>query len=151
MPTVVKRPRLRQRRPSVMESLTEPPLESSTIVAPPRSRPWANSSKSLGLSAVTMPTALIQPPQFGSQAIQLKRLGILRSSRVAPAFAEPPGAARPGSAMQKAAAPSSAQPRNPSDVTSLNSVPSPLAPNERWQRPQSNAKMILSCGRYQKG
>ena len=65
VPTVVIRPRLRKRRPSVMESLTEPPLESSTMVAPRRSRPCAKSSKSFGLSAVTMPTALIQPPQCG--------------------------------------------------------------------------------------
>ena len=142
MPTVVSAPRSRQRRPSAMESLTEPPLESSTMVAPPSSRPRANSSKSLGLSAVTMPTALTQPPQFGSQATQLNRIGNLRSSRVAPACAEPPGAATtPGNAMQRAAAPSSAQPRNLSDLTSLNLVPSPASPNEReqWQWPQFNA------------
>src|SRR5215211_903883 len=70
MPTVVSAPRLRQRRPSAIESLTEPPLESSTMVAPPSCRPRANSSKSLGLSAVTMPTALTQPRQFGWQAMR---------------------------------------------------------------------------------
>src|ERR1700730_2890328 len=53
-----------------MEALTEPPLESSTTVAPARSRPRANSSKSLGESEVTMPTALTQPVQFGSHATQ---------------------------------------------------------------------------------
>ena len=72
MPTVVSAPRLRQRRPSAMESLTEPPLESSTMVAPPSWRPRANSSKSLGLSDVTMPTARTQPLQFGWHATQLK-------------------------------------------------------------------------------
>src|SRR6266849_1080931 len=79
MPTVVSAPRLRQRRPSAIESLTEPPLESSTMVAPPSCRPRANSSKSLGLSAVTMPTALTQPRQFGWQATQLNFIGNLRS------------------------------------------------------------------------
>src|SRR2546426_889334 len=43
IPTVVSAPRLRQRRPSAIESLTEPPLESSTIVAPPSCRPRAHS------------------------------------------------------------------------------------------------------------
>jgi hypothetical protein len=38
MPTVVSATR-RQRRPRAIESLTEPPLESSTIVAPPSCRP----------------------------------------------------------------------------------------------------------------
>ncbi len=85
MPTVVKRPRLRKRRPSVIASLTEPPLESSTTVAPPSWRPRENSSKSLGVSAVMMPTALTQPRQFGSQATQLNFIGSLRSSRVPPA------------------------------------------------------------------
>jgi hypothetical protein len=59
-----------------------------------------------------MPTALIQPPQFGSRATQLKRIGNLRSSRRMPACAEPPGMGiRPGNAMQRAAAPRSIQPR----------------------------------------
>ncbi len=124
-----------------MESLTEPPLESSTMVAPPSWRPRANSSKSLGLSAVTMPTALTQPRQFGWHATQLNRIGSLRSSRVAPACAEPPGVATtPGNAMHRAAAPSSAQPRNSSDLTSLNLVPSPKPQSEQWQWPQFNAK-----------
>ena len=70
-PTVVSIPSSRNRRPSAIESLTEPPLESSTMVAPPSCRPRANSSKSLGLSLVTMPTALTQPWQFGWQATQL--------------------------------------------------------------------------------
>ncbi|MGX1056618.1 hypothetical protein AB7M74_007570 [Bradyrhizobium japonicum] len=85
MPTVVETPRLRKRRPSVIASLTEPPLESSTTVAPPSWRPRENSSKSLGVSAVMMPTALTQPRQFGSQATQLNFIGSLRSSRAAPA------------------------------------------------------------------
>ena len=140
MPTVVSSPRSRQRRPSAMASLTEPPLESSTMVAPSRSRPRANSSKSLGLSAVTMPTALTQPRQFGSQATQLNRIGNLRSSRAAPACAEPPSVdMTPGKAMHRAAAPSSAQPRRSSDLTSLKLVPSPKPQIEQWQWPQFNA------------
>src|SRR6266849_5326536 len=136
VPTVVSAPRLRQRCPSAMESLTEPPLESSTMVTPPSWRPRANSSNSLGLSAVTMPTALTQPRQFGWQATQLNRIGNLRSSSVTPACAEPPSVANtPGNAMQKAAAPSSAQPRNPSDLTSLKLVPSPKPGYEQWQWP----------------
>ena len=94
-PTVVNAPRLRNLRPSAMESLTEPPEESSTMVAPPSWRPRANSSKSLGLSEVTMPTAETQPLQFGWHATQLKCIGNLRSSRVPPACAELPGAITP--------------------------------------------------------
>src|SRR4051794_17593579 len=123
-----------------MESLTEPPLESSTMVAPLRSRSRANSSKSRGLSEVTMPTALTQPLQLGSQAIQLKRIGSLRSSRVTPACAGLPNSAiAPGNAMQRAAAPSSAQPRRSSDVTDLNLVPSPKPHNEQRQWPHFHA------------
>src|SRR6476469_9882945 len=141
LPTVVMAPRLRQRRPSVMESLTEPPLESSTMVAPPSWRPRANSSKSLGLSAVTMPTALTQPRQFGWQATQLKRIGNLRSSSVTPACADPPSVAiTPGTAIQRAAAPSSAQPRNPNDLTSRNLVPSPHAQEGGGNNPVINAR-----------
>src|SRR5882757_4673663 len=120
-----------------MESLTEPPLESSTIVVPLSWRPRANSSKYLGLSAVTMPTALTQPRQLGWHATQSNFIGSLRSSRATPACAEPPGVATtPDNAMPRAAAPSSAQPRKSSDLTSLNSVPFPNAPTEQWQRPQ---------------
>src|SRR5262245_27701102 len=90
MPTVVITPRLRQRRPSAIESFTEPPLESSTIVAPASCRPRANSSKSLGVSAVTIPSALTQPPQFGWQATQLNFIGNLRCSTREPACTEPP-------------------------------------------------------------
>jgi hypothetical protein len=128
-----------------MESLTEPPLESSTMVVPPSSRPRANSSKSLGLSAVTMPTAETQPWQFGRHATQLNFIGSLRSSRVTPACAAPPNVATaPGNAMHRAVAPSSAHPRKSNDVTSLNLAPSPQAPkrqahNEGWQWPQFNA------------
>src|SRR4051794_128977 len=111
VPTAVSAPRLRQRLPSAIESLTEPPLESSTMVAPPSCRPRANSSKSLGVSAVTMPTALTQPWQFGWQEIQLNFIGNLRNSRVTPARAEPPSvAAGPNNAMQTAARPCSIQP-----------------------------------------
>ena len=128
VPTVVSAPRLRQRRPSAMESLTEPPLESSTMVAPASWRPRANSSKSFGLSAVTMPTALTQPRQFGSQATQLNFIGSLRSSRLTPACARPPSPAMmAGNAMQRAAAQTSAQPPIRIDFTSLNLVPSPKA------------------------
>src|SRR5882757_7812774 len=126
-----------------MESLTEPPLESSTMVAPLSSRPRANSSKSRGLSAVTMPTALTQPLQFGSQATQPKRIGSLRSSRVTPAIAELPSVViAPGNAMQRAAA-RSAQPRISSDLTSLNLDPSPKPKydykDEQWRWPHFNA------------
>src|SRR4051812_2225656 len=87
-PTVVSTPRFRQRRPSAIESFTEPPLESSTMVAPPSCRPRANSSKSLGVSSVTIPIALTQPRQFGWQATQLNFIGNLRCSKVT-ARAEP--------------------------------------------------------------
>src|SRR3954466_1975945 len=89
LPTVVSTPRFRQRRPSAIESFTEPPLESSTMVAPPSCRPRANSSKSLGVSLVTIPIALIQSRQFGWQATQLNFIGNVRCSKVATARAEP--------------------------------------------------------------
>src|SRR5207302_1290133 len=124
----------RQRRPSAIESLTEPPLESSTMVAPPSWRPRANSSKSFGLSAVTMPTALTQPRQLGWHATQLNRIGDLRSSRVTPACAEPPSVVMTaGNAMHTAAAPSNAQPRKWSDLINFNLVPSPRPGYEQWQ------------------
>src|ERR1700722_3970472 len=151
MPTVVSAPRLRQRRPSAIESLTEPPLESSTMVAPPSSRPRANSSKSLGLSDVTMPTALTQPRQFGSHATQLNRIGNLRSSRVT-ARAEPPGAATaPGNAIPSAAAHSSVQPRKSSDLTSLKFGSFPQAPvkgsgNGHISSPHDSVMQALSKG-----
>src|SRR5689334_11756970 len=95
-----------------MASLTDPPLESSTTVAPPRSRPRANSSKSFGLSAVTTPTALTQPRQLGSQATQLNFIGSLRSSSTPPARAGfDGGAMTAGSAKQTAAAQNRTQPR----------------------------------------
>jgi hypothetical protein len=77
-----------------------------------------------------MPTALTQPKppplQFGWQATQLNRIGNLRSSRVTPACAEPPGVVpAPGNMMQRAAAPNSAQPRKANDLESLKLVPSP--------------------------
>src|SRR5262245_55593770 len=125
-PTVVSMPRLRKRRPSVMESLTEPPLESRTIVAPERARTREYSSQSRGLAAVTMPTALTQPLQSGLHSTQLKRIGSLRSSSVPPAFAElPEVVTAPGNARQRAVAPTSAQPRSSSSPRNLNSVPSP--------------------------
>src|SRR3954454_21934720 len=89
MPTVVSTPRLRQRRPSAIAPFTEPPLESSTMVAPPSCRPRANSSKSLGVSSVTIPIALIQFRQFDWQTIQLNFIGNLRGSKVTTARAEP--------------------------------------------------------------
>src|SRR6202049_3802378 len=145
VPTVVSAPRLRQRRPSAIESLTEPPLESSTMVAPPSSRPRANSSKSLGLSAVTMPTALTQPLQSGWHATQLNRIGNLRSSRVPPARAEPPSVTRtPGNTIQRAAAPSSAQPRKSSDLASLKLVPSPNPGQNSGNGPRSTPNDSLT-------
>src|SRR5580704_17423640 len=112
-----------------MESLTEPPLESSTMVAPCMSRPEASSPKSFGLSAVTTPTALTQPRQLGSQAIQLNFIGSLRSSRLLPASAElPSGAAAPGKARHNAAAQNSAQPRRSDHFKRFKLVPSP-SPN----------------------
>src|SRR5690348_13238351 len=119
-----------------MESLTEPPLESSTRVAPRRSRPEANSSKSFGLSAVTTPTALTQPRQLGSQATQLNFIGSLRCSRLVPAVAElPSGAAAPGKARHNAAAQTSAQPRRSGDFKSFKLVPSP-SPQAGSGKPQ---------------
>ena len=154
MPTVVSAPRPRQRRPSVMASLTDPPLESSTMVAPSSWRPRANSSKSLGVSAVTMPTALIQPRQFGWQSTQLNRIGNFRSSSDAPACAEPPsGTTMPGNTMQRAAAPSSAQLRRSSDLTSLKSVPSPKPPKRAVAMAPVQHHInetIPSHGRYEK-
>jgi hypothetical protein len=97
-----------------------------------------------------MPTALIQPPQSGSQATQLKRMGNLRSSSVAPAYAGPPGVAIPGNARHKAAAPSSTPPRNFSDFKSLNSVPSPQTPRRAVVLAPIQRPMILSCDRYEK-
>src|SRR6478609_5117608 len=126
VPTVVSKPRLRQRRPSVIASLTDPPLESSTTVAPPRLRPRANWSNSPGLSAVTTPTALTQPRQLGSQTTQLNFMGNLRSSSAGSARAEPASdIINPGNTTPRAEAPSSAQPRTSSHLNSLNLVPSP--------------------------
>src|SRR3954470_1748647 len=134
MPTVVKSPRLRKRRPSVIASLTEPPLESSTTVAPPSWRPRENSSKSLGVSAVMMPTALTQPRQFGSQATQLNFIGSLRSSRAAPARADDPSiATAPASTTPQAAIPTSNQPRRLSAFRSFKLVPSPSP--KLWPKP----------------
>ena len=86
MPTVVRMPRSRQRRPSAMESLTDPPLESSTMVAPSSVAAARELVEIPGLSAVTMPTALTQPVQSGWQATQLNCIGSLRSSSVAAAL-----------------------------------------------------------------
>src|SRR5689334_19771101 len=142
--------RLRKRRPSVMESLTEPPLESRTTVAPARSRPRENSSKSRGLSAVTMPTALTQPLQLGLQSIQLKRIGSLRSSSVLLAFAAlPDGVTAPGNAKQRAVAPISARPRSSSVFISFNLDPSPSPSIAAARAPKHD--MILSSPRYQNG
>src|SRR3954463_2167717 len=126
VPTVVIMPRLRQRLPSAMASLTEPPLESSTTVAPPSRRERANSSNSFGVSAVTMPTAPTQPRQFGWHATQVNRIGSLRSSRGPPACAEPPEMATgPVRAMHSAAAQSSTEPPNLSDSLKLDPSPTP--------------------------
>src|SRR5689334_3697853 len=119
-----------------MESLTDPPLESSTMVAPRRSRLCANSSKAFGLSAVTTPTALTQPRQLGSQATQLNFIGSFRSSRLLPACAGlPNGAAAPGKARHNAAAQQSAQPRRSGDFKSFKLVPSP-SPQAGSGKPQ---------------
>jgi hypothetical protein len=92
-----------------------------------------------------MPTALTQPRQFGWQATQLNRIGNLRSSSVTPACAEPPSVAiTPGNAMQRAAAPSNAQPRNPSELTSLKLVPSPHTQESSGNGPIHQRQMILS-------
>src|SRR5260370_32437125 len=90
MPTVVSAPRLRQRRPSAIESLTEPPLESSTMVTPPSWRPRAKSSKSLGLSAVTPPTPPTPPPQTRGHPPPPNLTRKFRSSRPHPARGGPP-------------------------------------------------------------
>src|SRR6476619_7783093 len=151
-PTVVSAPRPRKRRPSAMASLTEPPLESSTMVAPPSWRSLTNSSNALGLSAVTMPTAETQPLQSGWQPTQLNCIGCLRSSRVPPAYAELPSVViAPGNARQRAVAPRSAQPRNFSDVTNLNLVPSPKLRKRATAVAPLQRDMILSFRRYQNG
>ena len=79
------------------------------MVAPPSCRPRANSSNSLGLSAVTIPAALTQPRQFGWQSTQVNFIGSLRASRATPACAEPLSIAT--NAMQRPAPTSSIQPR----------------------------------------
>src|SRR3954467_200663 len=113
-----------------MESLTEPPLESSTMVAPASWRSFANSSNSLGLSDVTMPTAETQPLQSGWHAFHLKCIGCLRSSRVPPAYAELPSVVTaPGKASQRGGAPGSPQPLKFSNFTILNVVPCPKPPS----------------------
>src|SRR5262245_10164216 len=127
-PTVVSKPRLRNRLPRVIASLTEPPLESSTIVAPPSCRARAKSSKSFGVSAVMMPTALTQPRQLGSQATQVNFIGSLRSSRVPPACAEEPKVANAPNDIKQAAVPIRSQPRGSSDLRSFKLVPFPKAP-----------------------
>ncbi|HEV3372693.1 MAG TPA: hypothetical protein VG145_09110, partial [Xanthobacteraceae bacterium] len=72
-----------------------------------------------------MPTALTQPRQFGWQATQLNFIGNLRSSRVTPAWAEPPSVvSAPGNAKHKAAALINTQPRMSGDFNSLKPVPS---------------------------
>src|SRR6185437_16133659 len=146
VPTVVSMPNSRKWRPSAMESLTEPPLESSTMVAPRRSRLLANSSKALGLSAVTTPTALTQPRQLGSHATQLNFIGSLRSSRLLPACAGlPNSAAAPGKAKQNAAAQNSAQPRRSADFKIFKLVPSP-SPQAGSGKPQLNALRLYHRG-----
>src|SRR5256885_4685074 len=131
-----------------MESLAEPPLESSTMVAPASWRSLANSSNSLGLSDVTMPTAETQPLQSGWHAFHLKCIGCLRSSRVPPAYAELPSVVTaPGNARQRAVAPRSAQPRSFSDLTSLNLVPSPKPPEGAMAMAPLQREMILSSKR----
>src|SRR5580692_7354147 len=123
-PTVVSMPSSRKCRPSAMESLTEPPLESSTTVAPASSRPRAKSSNSVGVSVVTMPTALTQPRQLGWQATQPNFIGILRSSRVASACAAQRNGAT-SETRQSTAVQSSAKQQKSGDLKSLKLVPSP--------------------------
>src|SRR5262249_46568491 len=131
-------------------SLTEPPLESSTTVAPARSRPCANSSKSRGESDVTTPTALTQPGQLGSQAIQLNFIGSLRSSSVLPARAELPSVATaPGHATNSAANATSPTPRRSCDLRSLKigSFPRPPPGSSSPKSPPP----ILSHGHHENG
>src|SRR4051794_16834389 len=129
-----------------MESFTEPPLESSTTVAPARSRPRENSSKSRGLSAVTMPTALTQPLQSGLQSTQLKRIGSLRSSSVPEAFAELPDVVTaPGNARQRAVTPISAQPGSSRLLTSFNLVPSPSPNNAAAMVPKTRHDSVIAA------
>jgi hypothetical protein len=91
----------------------------------------ANASKSFGVSPVTMPTAVNQPLQLGSQATQVKRIGSLRSSRTAAeAAVVENAAARP--AMLTAKAHSSAEPLERKDRIKLNPVPFPR-PRMSWQ------------------
>src|SRR4051812_31249020 len=132
-----------------MASLTEPPLESSTTVAPRSCRSRANSSNSFGLSAVTMPTALIQPRQSGWQATQLNFIGSLRSSRVPLTRAELPDVAiGPVRVMHTAAAQKSTEPPNLIDSVKLD--PSPCTPKGSGNGLKSH-RMILSFWCYEKG
>jgi hypothetical protein len=77
--------------------------------------------------------------QFGWHPTQLNRIGNLRSSSVTPARAELPSVVtEPGTMMQRATAPSSAQPRTSNDLTSLKLVPSPSPGYEQRQRPHNS-------------
>jgi hypothetical protein len=90
-PTVVSRPKRRMSRPSAMAPSTEPPSESSTTVAPARSRPCTNNSKSRGVSAVMAPLAEIHSRHWAPQASagpcrrRSKRIGSVRSVTAADA------------------------------------------------------------------
>ena len=57
----------------------------------------------------------------------------------------------PDNAMQRAVAPKSAQPRNSSDLTNLNLVPSPTPLSEQVVMAPIQCHMILSSKRYQNG
>src|SRR6185437_9450144 len=102
---------------------TDPPLESSTTVAPLRSRSRAKFSKSFGVSAVIMPTALTHPPQLGWHATQSNFIGTVRGPGAAPACAEPDKPANTSAARLSTAAAGSLQ--VPKTEESFKLVPSP--------------------------
>ena len=81
---------------------------------------------------MTTPEAFTQPAQWDGQGTQLNRIASLRSSSEALACAEPPEAKRPGRAIDKAAAQSSAEPLDLSDLTSLKMDPFPAPQVEQW-------------------
>ena len=92
----------------------------------------AKSSKALGVSAVTTPTALIQPPRHSFwHCIQSKRIGSLRTSRVWPACATGPGTAITPGSTKSAAAHSHLRATALTDLADFTLVPSPPPANDR--------------------
>ncbi len=98
LPTVVLTPSRRTLRPTAKVPSTEPPLESSTSVAPVTSRLRVNAVKSLGVSLVIAPTAEMKVRHSAPQALagpsstSSKRMGKVRTSPADVADVRPPTA-----------------------------------------------------------